>query len=81
MVAASLWAYHVQVHSNPSASRKFSSFKQEMLYNLGQCVKKSGADFAWKDHVEFTNGIQAGHPSNVGKDMTPELASMTAVAT
>ena len=80
-MAASLWACHVQVHSNPSASRKFSSFKQEMLYNLGQCVKKSGADFAWKDHVEFTNGVQPGHPGNLGKDMTPELASMTAVAT
>lgn len=42
------------MHSRPSASRHYASFKQEMLLNLGKIVKKHGADFAWKDHVEFT---------------------------
>lgn len=49
----SLWG---QVHSRPSASRHYSAFKQEMLLNLGKIVKAHGADFAWKDHVEFSSG-------------------------
>ncbi|BDA41457.1 probable low conductance mechanosensitive channel YnaI at C-terminar half [Coccomyxa sp. Obi] len=49
----------VHVHSRPSASRHYSAFKQEMLLNLGKIVKAHGADFAWKDHIEFTSGPQA----------------------
>jgi hypothetical protein len=44
------------VHSRPSASRHYSSFKQELLLSLGKIVKLHGADFAWKDHIEFTSG-------------------------
>lgn len=51
------WAVMLcQVHSKPSASRHYARFKQEMLLNLGKVVKAHGADFAWKDHVEFTSG-------------------------
>lgn len=51
-----MWFVWGQVHSRPSASRHYSAFKQEMLLNLGKIVKAHGADFAWKDHVEFSSG-------------------------
>ena len=70
----------LQVHSTPSASRRYASFKQEMLLQLGACVKKNGADFAWKDHVEFTSAFQEAAENNgdPGKDMTAELVSIVA---
>ena len=68
----------LQAHSTPSASRKYASFKQELLLQMGRCVKMNGADFAWKDHVEFTNGLQAAVNGTKGSDMTSELASMAA---
>lgn len=78
-----LWIHYsvaLQVHSTPSASRRYASFKQEMLLQLGACVKKNGADFAWKDHVEFTSAIQEAAESNgdPGKDMTAELVNIAA---
>lgn len=71
---------HLQVHTTPSASRRFASFKQEMLFHLGQCVKAHGADFAWKDHVEFTSSIQPASSRNGERDMTAELANIAAAA-
>ncbi len=51
-----------------------------MLLQLGRCVKKNGADFLWKDHVEFTAGLQAAANGNKGTDVTAELATIAAAA-
>ncbi len=67
-----------QVHSKPSASRHYSKFKEDVLLNLGKCVKGRGADFAWKDHIEFTQpgamplaalnggGVEPAEPVEIG---------------
>jgi hypothetical protein len=66
-----------QVHTRPSASRHYSSFKQDMLLNLGKIVKSHGADFAWKDHVEFTTGVLPGQARGNGVEAV-EMASLAA---
>ncbi|KAK9909058.1 hypothetical protein WJX75_006607 [Coccomyxa subellipsoidea] len=67
----------VHVHTRPSASRHYSSFKQDMLLNLGKIVKSHGADFAWKDHVEFTTGVLPGQARGNGVEAV-EMASLAA---
>ena len=66
-----------QVHTRPSASRHYSSFKQDMLLNLGKIVKSHGADFAWKDHVEFTTGVLPGPGRGNGVEAV-DIASIAA---
>ena len=68
----------LQAHSTPSASRAYASFKQELLLEMGKCLKNNGADFAWKEHVEFTNGREALTNGSAGSDISSELASMAA---
>ncbi|EIE25208.1 hypothetical protein COCSUDRAFT_61447 [Coccomyxa subellipsoidea C-169] len=69
----------VHVHSRPSASRHYSSFKQDMLLNLGKIVKAHGADFAWKDHVEFTSGVLPGPARGNGVEAV-DIASLAAAS-
>lgn len=40
----------VQVHSVPSASRSFVSFKQQLLLSMGKIVKSHGAGVLQWDH-------------------------------
>lgn len=68
----------LQAHSTPSASRAYASFKEELLLHMGKCLKSNGADFAWKDHVEFTSALQAASNGSTGPDVISELASMAA---
>ena len=56
----------------------YASFKQDLLLHMGKILKSNGADFAWKDHVEFTNGLQGAMNGSKGPDMTAQLASMSA---
>ncbi len=76
-----IWCPWGQVHSRPSASRHYSAFKQDMLLNLGKIVKAHGADFAWKDHVEFSSGP---HPApalvNGNGTAAPEAGSLAAAS-